>query len=371
MAPVILELRKRAGIESIVCATGQHRQMLDQVMSLFGLTPDVDLDLMRPEQSLNALAGRIFSQIDACIESIRPDVVLTHGDTTTAMAATLACFHRLVPVGHVEAGLRTYDLGRPFPEEMNRRVIDVMASYHFAPTEVAKGNLVSERVDPERIFVTGNTIVDALTEIRAYIEGAPALRLELANKYRLFSDARIRVLVTGHRRESFGEGFENICNAIKAISTAPGVEILYPVHLNPNVQKPVARILSNIANVTLIPPSDYLEFVYLLTRADVIITDSGGVQEEAVSLGKSVLVMRDVTERPEGVAAGLATLVGADPARILAGFTNAVRRMASGSEDRRQIAATYGDGEAARRIVDVLDRKEALQSRIGDLRCAS
>jgi UDP-N-acetylglucosamine 2-epimerase len=254
---------------------------------------------------------------------------------------------------------------------MNRRVIDVMASYHFAPTEGAKVNLVGERVDPARIFVTGNTIVDALSEIRTYLEGAPALRLELSNKYRAFSDARIRVLVTGHRRESFGEGFENICEAIRAISTAPGVEVLYPVHLNPNVQKPVTRILSNIANVTLVPPIDYLEFVYLLTRADVIITDSGGVQEEAVSLGKSVLVMRDVTERPEGVAAGLATLVGVDPARILAGFTSAMGRMASGAESRRQIVSTYGDGDAARRIVDVLDQRDALQSRIAELRCAS
>lgn len=371
MAPVILEMRKRAGFDVVICATGQHRQMLDQVMGLFGLTPDFDLDLMRPEQSLNALTGRIFSQIDACIESIRPDIVLTHGDTTTAMAASVACFHRQAPVGHVEAGLRTYDLGRPFPEEMNRRVIDAIASYHFAPTEGAKGNLIDERVDPARIFVTGNTIVDALSAIRAQIESAPRLRLELSNKYRAFSNARIRVLVTGHRRESFGDGFENICNAIKEISAAPGVEILYPVHLNPNVQAPVARILSNIANVALIPPIDYLDFVYLLTRADVIVTDSGGVQEEAVSLGKSVLVMRDVTERPEGIAAGLASLVGTDPQRILAGFASAVQRMSAAADGDQTTLSTYGDGEAARRIVDVLDPAESPQSAIEELRCAS
>jgi UDP-N-acetylglucosamine 2-epimerase (non-hydrolysing) len=369
MAPVILELRKRAGCEPVICVTGQHRQMLDQVMALFDFTADVDLDLMRPSQTLNALTGRIVNHLDACFESINPEVVLTHGDTTTAMAATVASFHRGIPVGHVEAGLRTYDMDRPFPEEMNRRIIDVMAHYLFAPTESARQNLRSERVASDRIFVTGNTIVDALRIVSRHIDQTPGLRCALDKKYSSFSCARIRVLVTGHRRESFGSGFEDICDAIRRISATPDAEFVYPVHLNPNVQEPVTRILSGIGNINLIAPIDYVEFVYLLTRANVVITDSGGVQEEAVSLGKWVLVMRDVTERPEGVAAGFATLVGTEVDRIIAGFEKVCGRLsASSGHEREQLI--YGDGKAAERIVDVLLSKNECRSQMYELQCA-
>jgi len=369
MAPIIVELRNRSGFQPIVCTTGQHRQMLDQVMSLFDLKADIDLDLMRPNQTLNALTGRIFSEVDAVLERVNPDIVLTHGDTSTAMATSLAAFHRRIPVGHVEAGLRTYDLERPFPEEMNRRVIDLTATYLFAPSEIARANLVSERANPQSIHVTGNTVVDALLAMRAKIDGDRELLDRLNDKFPSFLPGRIRVLVTGHRRESFGDGFNNICEALIRISRDPEVEIVYPVHLNPNVQEPVRRLLANVPNIRLFPPVDYLDFVHLLTTADVIVTDSGGVQEEAISLGKSVLVMREVTERPEGVKAGLAHLVGVDSEKIYRGFAAAVAQLRTDSGRVRQARHIYGDGHAAARIVDILSGRRIAEFK-GDIACA-
>jgi len=347
MAPVVRRLAARPDAETLVCVTAQHREMLDQVTRLFDIVPDVDLDLMRPSQTLAGLTAESVSRFDEVLGRLLPDVVLVQGDTTTAMACALASFYRRIPVGHVEAGLRTGNRYRPFPEEINRRIITTLTSWNFAPTPRAVAALEAEGVARETIFLTGNTVIDALLEIT----GRPERPGE-APPYP--SDGLRLVLVTAHRRESFGKPFEDLCSALREIALRHlDVEIVYPVHLNPNVQEPVRRILGDVPRVRLIEPLGYLAFCRLMSRSTLILTDSGGVQEEAPALGVPVLVMREETERPEAVEAGVARLVGTDPGRIvgsataLLGDETARRGMAKG-------ASPFGDGRAAERIVGVL-----------------
>ncbi|PYE90004.1 non-hydrolyzing UDP-N-acetylglucosamine 2-epimerase [Phyllobacterium leguminum] len=348
MAPVVKALSAEKGIRSITCVTGQHRTMLDQVLALFDIKPDFDLAVMAPNQTLNGLASRVMAGLDDIFAEVRPDYVLVHGDTTTAMAASLAAAHRNIKIGHVEAGLRTYDLAKPWPEELNRRVIDVAATKLFAPTETSADNLRAERLGGE-ILVTGNTVIDALKETVGRIDNDPAIRTRLEAQFSFLDPSRRVLLVTGHRRESFGDGFLNICKALAELSRRADLQIVYPVHLNPNVSGPVHELLSGKPNIHLIEPQEYLSFVYLMNRADIILTDSGGVQEEAPSLGKPVLVMRDVTERPEAVAAGVVRLVGTDAQRI----TGEVERLlgdAAYYSGFARILNPYGDGLASKRI---------------------
>jgi UDP-N-acetylglucosamine 2-epimerase (non-hydrolysing) len=352
MAPLVKAMQRASAVQSLVCVTGQHRQMLDQVLGLFGIVPDYDLSLMTQDQTLNALAGRALLALDDVLENVKPDRVLVHGDTTTAMAAALAAFHRRIPIGHVEAGLRTRDLSRPWPEEMNRRVVDVMSDLLFAPTPGAKANLAAERLGG-RIVVTGNTVVDALLAAVVRIKDDTSLQAQLAQQFSYLAADRKLLLVTGHRRESFGEGFNKICVALRRLSGRPDIDIVYPVHLNPNVRGPVLGTLSGRANIHLIEPLEYVPFVYLMQRAHVVLTDSGGVQEEAPSLGKPVLVMRGVTERPEAVEAGTVHLVGTDPSRII----TAVNKLFDDNDAYRRFARRlnpYGDGAASDRIVATL-----------------
>lgn len=357
MAPVVAELRATAGVECMVWSTGQHRQMLDQVLGLFDLKADADLGLMKPGQTLNGLFSAAVAGVDRMLEGEPPDVVLVHGDTTTAAAAATAAFHRRIPVAHVEAGLRSGRLDQPWPEEFNRRLVDMVGSLLFAPTERAKENLVTEGSDPTKIFVTGNTVIDALLAMTARMQVEPSIRIRLDETYRFLSSTKKLVLVTGHRRESFGGGFENICEALRRLGDDPEVEIIYPVHLNPNVKEPVQRLLGDSDRIHLVEPADYEAFVYLMDRCDVILTDSGGVQEEAPSLGKPVLVMRDVTERPEAIDAGVSRLVGTDPDRIVAGVNEALERGM-----QRGIVNPYGDGQASRRIVrEILNAADDLR----------
>jgi UDP-N-acetylglucosamine 2-epimerase (non-hydrolysing) len=365
MAPIVKAIESHSNLKGFVCLTAQHRQMLDQVLSLFEIKADADLDLMRENQGLNALTARIFEEFERLLESVRPDIVLTQGDTTTAFAASTACFHRKIEVGHVEAGLRTYDFERPFPEEMNRRFADLIATYLFAPTEQARKNLLEERLMSERIYVTGNTIVDALNMIVKKIKNDAALRLRLHAQFPFLHPDRKLILVTGHRRESFGAGFDRICNALSRIAQGTDLDIVYPVHLNPNVRGPVNRILGNHSRIHLIPPLDYLSFVYLLSRSAVVLTDSGGVQEEGVSLGKRVLVMRERTERPEGINAGLAELVGTDVERITSRCLSLVHSQVSLRTDTVTSSNVYGDGRAAQRIVAALAGADVHQVLVG------
>jgi len=363
MAPVVKELERHPDrFQSRVCVTAQHRRMLDQVLDLFRIRPDHDLDIMRPGQDLFDITCNVLQGLKAVLAAERPDMVLVHGDTTTTMAAALAAYYCRIPVGHVEAGLRTHNKFAPFPEEINRRVSGALADVHFAPTEAARQNLVREGVADATIRVTGNTIMDALLAVAARIENDPDLQQSCAGSFGFLDPAKRLILVTGHRRENFGEGFENICRALADIATTfDDVEILYPVHLNPNVQEPVRRLLGTdgLANVHLIEPVDYLPFVYLMNRAHLIITDSGGVQEEAPSLGKPVLVMRDTTERPEAVAAGTVVLVGTDRERIV---SETARLLASDHDYRMMSRAhnPYGDGAAAARIAGVLSAMDGV-----------
>lgn len=357
MAPVIKELGKfPEHFDSLVCVTAQHRQMLDQVLNLFDIRPDYDLDIMKPGQDLFDVTCRVLQGLKDVLVREKPDVVLVHGDTTTTMAASIASFYCRTTVGHVEAGLRTHNKYAPFPEEINRKVTGSVAGLHFAPTDAARGNLVREGVDETAIFVTGNTVVDALLSVADMVEHDDALGKRFRDEFSFLDPGKRLILVTGHRRENFGEGFENICRALADIAHAySDVEILYPVHLNPNVQEPVRRILGNgmLRNIHLIEPVDYLPFVYLMNRSHVIITDSGGVQEEAPSLGKPVLVMRETTERPEAVTAGTVRLVGTDrdkiaaEAALLLDDREAYQRMSMAHNP-------YGDGRAAERIVEIL-----------------
>ncbi|WP_415147045.1 non-hydrolyzing UDP-N-acetylglucosamine 2-epimerase [Limimaricola cinnabarinus] len=353
MAPVVKALQATPGIEARVCVTAQHRQMLDQVLELFGLTPDVDLDIMRPGQTLTSITARILTELQGELERGGYDRVLVHGDTTTTMAAALAAFYARVPVGHVEAGLRTGDMSAPWPEEMNRSVVGRLADMHFAPTEAARDALLAENVDPETIQITGNTVIDALQEVVARFENDPTLDAEMAARFPFLDPKRRMVLVTGHRRENFGLGFEQICEALARIAGRGDVQVVYPVHLNPNVQEPVRRILGQASDMHLIDPQDYLPFVWLMRRAHLIVTDSGGVQEEAPSLGKPVLVMRETTERPEAVTAGTVRLVGTDAARIEAETVRLLDDEAAYVEMARALNP-YGDGQAAARIAKTL-----------------
>jgi len=352
MAPVVQALEMAPGVESVVCVTGQHRQMLDQVLRLFAITPDYDLSVMSPGQSLNTVVSRMIGALDPVIEAAAPDKILVHGDTSTALAAAIAAFHRRIPVGHVEAGLRTYDLAQPFPEEMNRRVVDITSELMFAPTAQSRANLEREALQG-RILVTGNTVIDALNQVAARLDGDRALRMELDLALPMISPVSRMILVTGHRRENFGGGFDQICSALTRLAQRDDVEIIFPVHLNPNVREPVLKKLGHFKNVHLIEPQDYLPFVRLMQRAHLILTDSGGVQEEAPALGKPVLVMRDVTERPEAVAAGTAMLVGANSTSIVANVNRLLDDEAAHAAFGRR-RNPYGDGRAAERIAGAL-----------------
>src|SRR5712691_6506089 len=316
MAPVAKALAASPALCPVLCLTGQHRDMLAGILDFFGLTADHDLAIMQPEQDLVYVTAAVLTGVQRVIAAERPDWVLVHGDTTTALAASLAAFYAGCRIGHVEAGLRTGDLRRPWPEEMNRSVIDRLADRLFAPTESARAKLLRENVAADKIVVTGNTVVDALFAVRAALEANAALQRSAASGFGFLDPVKKLILVTGHRRESFGHGFEEICAGLARIAERDDVQIVYPVHLNPSVQEPVRRILGAARNVHLLPPLDYLPFVYLMMRSHIILTDSGGIQEEAPSLGKPVLVMREVTERPEAVAAGTVALVGADQERI-------------------------------------------------------
>jgi UDP-N-acetylglucosamine 2-epimerase (non-hydrolysing) len=352
MAPVLKSLALEAEIESLVCTTGQHRSMLRQVLDVFELQTDFDLDLMVSNQTLNGLSSRLFAALDPLIEQVKPDRVLVHGDTTTAMVGAVAAFHRGIPVAHVEAGLRTGNLKQPWPEEMNRRMVDVVSDLLFAPTEGSKQNLCRENL-AGKVYITGNTVIDALMVSSTRISLDDELRAGLDAQFPFLQSGRKILLVTGHRRENFGPGFQNICAALAELSARADIDIVYPVHLNPNVQQPVSATLSHLPNVHLIAPLDYLSFVRLMQRAHVILTDSGGVQEEAPSLGKPVLVMRDVTERPEAVLAGTVELVGTEVERIV----TAVHRLYDDEAAWRSFAQhhnPYGDGYASQRIVAAL-----------------
>ncbi len=348
MAPVVAQLRRQAGVESRVCVTGQHREMLDQVLRLFNIAPDYDLKVMVANQQLAGMTARVLDAIDPVLEAERPDWVLVQGDTTTAMGAALAAFYRRIPVGHVEAGLRTCDKYQPFPEEINRRIADAVADAYFAPTATSKQNLLNENLPAGKIFVTGNTVIDALLAVvqKPFAWNQSAVRSIPAGA--------CVILVTAHRRENFGPGIENICRALAEIAARnPEVFIVYPVHLNPNIQAPVRRILGICRNILLTEPLDYSTLAHLMQRAELVITDSGGIQEEAPSLGKPVLVLRQVTERPEAVEAGTVKLVGTETKRIVA---ETERLLNDRAEYERMARAVnpYGDGHASERIVRIL-----------------
>ncbi len=355
MAPVVKELQKYPDIfDSRVCVTAQHRQMLDQVLDLFEICPDYDLNIMKPGQSLTDVTCHVLQGLDPILKEFSPDLVLVHGDTSTCMTASLAAFYRQIPVGHVEAGLRTGNIYSPWPEEMNRKLTGAIASHHFAPTQGAYKNLSREGVSEEMITVTGNTVIDALLDVTNKITIDSLLRQTLSEQFSFLNSDKRLVLVTGHRRENFGTGFEDICRALKNIvESHPDVEVLYPVHLNPKVQEPVARILGETKGIHLIAPQDYLPFIYLMTRTHIILTDSGGIQEEAPSLGKPVLVMRDTTERPEAVDAGTVKLVGTDTDKIVT-EVGLLLRDDNAYERMSQANNPYGDGKASMRIVSVI-----------------
>lgn len=356
MAPLVKALQQSHVFETKVCVTAQHRQMLDQVLELFEIKPDFDLDLMQSEQDLSALTARILTSLKTLFEHYLPEVVLVHGDTTTAFTTALACYYRQIPIVHIEAGLRTDNLYSPFPEEGNRRLISSLAQYHFAPTTLAKQNLIQEGIAESHIWVTGNTVIDALLIVLQKIRQNQPLVAELSAHYGFLDAAKRLILVTGHRRESFGEGFEQICFALAHLANQhQDVQIVYPVHLNPNVVEPVSRLLSGIDNIFLIEPQDYLPFIYLMTKADLVLTDSGGIQEEAPALGKPVLVLRDKTERQEALVSGAIKLVGTDANQII---TN-VNRLLTDSHAYQAMVNTadvYGDGSASERIVDILQK---------------
>lgn len=358
MAPVVRTLGEDPRFSGRVCVTGQHRQMLDAVLKLFEIRPDDDLDIMRPGQDLTDITTRVLRGLREIFREAKPDVVLVHGDTTTAFAAALAAFYAGIPVGHVEAGLRTGDLSAPFPEEANRVLVDRLARWYFAPTAHAAAVLAAEGVASDRVFVTGNTVIDALLDVQSRAERQPveACRAPWGSAFEPIQAGNRAVLITGHRRESFGSGFEEICRAIRDLARArPDVHFVYPVHLNPQVQTPVQAHLAGLANVHLLPPMDYVPFVRLMGRSTLILTDSGGIQEEAPGLGKPVLVMREKTERPEGVEAGTVALVGADHHRIVEG----VSRLLDDEREYNRMASAvnpYGDGHAAQRIADALLR---------------
>lgn len=361
MAPVVNALRAEPSIDARVCVTAQHREMLDQVLSLFGIVPNYDLDLMKPGQGLSQITSGVLAGLKEVLSDAAPDLVLVHGDTSTTLAASLAAYYERVPVGHVEAGLRTGNIYSPWPEEVNRKVASAITRLHFAPTEKSKQNLLAESTPQHHIVVTGNTVIDALLDVVARLEADAAKSKELDEAFGI-DPARRLVLVTGHRRESFGDGFQRICDALAQLAERDDVQIIYPVHRNPNVKGPVEERLGSLERVSLIPPQDYLPFVHLMRRADVILTDSGGVQEEAPSLGKPVLVMRDTTERPEAVDAGTVKLVGTDSFAIV----REVSRLLDNHEAYKRMSRAhnpYGDGRASGRIRDaIFDFARSLQA---------
>ena len=369
MAPLVKEFQKHPDMfRTTVCVTGQHRQMLDQVLEIFGITPDYDLNIMKQGQDLYDVTARVLTGMRSVLDEARPDLVLVHGDTTTSTAAALAAFYKQIPVGHVEAGLRTHNIYSPWPEEMNRQITGRIASWHFAPTPLSCSNLTAEAVPEERILVTGNTVIDALHIVVDRIRNDSGLADGLKESLRLAgydterTDAGHRlVLITGHRRENFGEGFLNICRAIKALSEKyPEVDFVYPMHLNPNVRRPIHEVfgqeLSGLGNMFFIEPLEYLSFVFLMEKSYIVLTDSGGIQEEAPGLGKPVLVMRDTTERPEAVDAGTVRLVGTDYGTIV----NGVSALLDDTEEydkMSQAVNPYGDGRACPRIVEFIDNR--------------
>jgi UDP-N-acetylglucosamine 2-epimerase (non-hydrolysing) len=354
MAPVVHRLKAEAGVQVQVCVTGQHHQMIQPVLRLFGVVPEHNLDVMTHNQTLNGLVARVIQSLDPVLAAYAPDRVLVHGDTSSALAATIAAFHHRIPVAHVEAGLRTHDLTQPWPEEMNRRSIDGMADLLLAPTPVARANMVMEGLSDRRIVVTGNTVIDALLMARSRMHEEKAFADGFAKRFSFLSETvRPFLLVTGHRRENFGEGFESICRALSRLAARGDFEIVYPLHLNPNVKEPVMRLLGDKRRVHLIEPLDYPDFVEMMDRSHVILTDSGGVQEEAPSLGKPVLVMRDVTERPEAVSAGTVRLVGTDDDKIVETVSTLFDDAQAYAEISRAVNP-YGDGHAAARIADAL-----------------
>ena len=366
MAPLVREFQKHPeAFETIVCVTGQHREMLDQVLRIFGIQPDYDLNIMRQGQDLYDVTARVLLGMRDVLREARPDVVLVHGDTTTSTAAALAAFYQRIPVGHVEAGLRTHDIYSPWPEEMNRQLTGRIATYHFAPTPLSKRNLTEEGVSPDRIVVTGNTVIDALRQVVSRIKADTSLDTELDRTLRAggydvgrLRDGRRLVLITGHRRENFGEGFIHMCTAIKDLTRRyPEVDFVYPMHLNPNVRRPIHEVfgddLSGLGNMFFIEPLEYLSFVYLMEKSAIVLTDSGGIQEEAPGLGKPVLVMRDTTERPEALDAGTVRLVGTDYDKITREVSTLLDD-ASAYERMSQAVNPYGDGLACGRIVKYL-----------------
>ena len=366
MAPLVKEFQKYPDkFKTIVCVTGQHREMLDQVLHIFEIVPDYDLNIMKQGQDLYDVTSRVLLGMRDVLKEVRPDIVLVHGDTTTSTAAALAAFYQQIPVGHVEAGLRTHNMYSPWPEEMNRQITGRIATYHFAPTPLSKQNLLAENVNSEQIVVTGNTVIDALYMVVDKIKSDKALdagleKVLLNSGYAVnrLSGGKKMVLITGHRRENFGDGFISMCKAIQALTqTYPEVDFVYPMHLNPNVRKPIHEVfgedLSNLGNMFFIEPLEYLSFVYLMEKSNIVLTDSGGIQEEAPGLGKPVLVMRDTTERPEALKAGTVKLVGTD-------FDKIVNEVSALLEDREyyermsKAVNPYGDGKACERIVTVL-----------------
>ena len=357
MAPLVKAFENDKTIESKICVTAQHREMLDQVLDMFDITPDYDLNLMKPGQDLYDITANVLLGLKDVLRDFKPDVVLVHGDTTTTSASSLAAFYEKIKVGHVEAGLRTGDIYSPWPEEANRQITGVLANYHFAPTTTSSNNLIKENKDSKNIIVTGNTVIDALFLALDKIENNKSLKssiIETINKQYTINEDKKLILVTGHRRENHGQGFINICEALKTLAiNNPTIDIVYPVHLNPNVQKPVKEILSDVSNVYLIDPLQYEQFIYMMNKSYFIITDSGGVQEEAPSLGKPVLVMRDTTERPEAVDAGTVKLVGTNTKAII---EEAQKLLDDENEYNKMSKAhnPYGDGKACERIVNFI-----------------
>lgn len=358
--PVVHALKADPRFECVVCVSAQHRQMLDQVLEIAGIVPDHDLDVMQPDQTLDALTANLLTGLGKVMDQVRPHRVMVQGDTATAMAGALAAYYRKLPVDHVEAGLRSYNIHHPWPEEVNRKIIGGMASLHFAPTSTAEGALLKENVDPARVHVTGNTVIDALHWVTAEIARKPELAAGLAELEQRFAGKRI-VGVTSHRRENFGEGMEGIATAIRRIAERPDTAVIFPVHLNPNVRKVMNERLTGLDNVALIEPLDYPHFARLLAIAEVMLTDSGGVQEEAPALGKPVLVMRETTERPEGVAAGTAKLVGTDPLTIVTEISTLLDDTGA-YESMARAHNPFGDGQSSRRIVELLANEIGYQA---------
>jgi UDP-N-acetylglucosamine 2-epimerase (non-hydrolysing) len=371
MAPLVKKMQEQSGIfQTIICVTGQHREMLDQVLNIFEIIPDYDLNIMKPGQDLYDVTARVLTGMRDVLKKVQPDMVIVHGDTTTSTATALAAFYLQIPVGHVEAGLRTFNIYSPWPEEMNRQITGRIATFHFAPTSLSRENLIREGIEKSKIKVTGNTVIDALQLVIDKIQHTSGIELEIHNQliqaglgkevFQKWNLNRRLVLITGHRRENFGDGFLSICHAIKELAlNYPDTDFVYPVHLNPNVKKPVYEILGNSMNKTsnnvhLIPPLDYLPFVYLMSKSYLVLTDSGGIQEEAPGLGKPVLVMRNTTERPEAVEAGTVLLVGTDKTKII---TEVARLLDNQVHYKKmsQAANPYGDGKASERIIKFIN----------------